>query len=67
MKDTRGWRHIYQNELDKACFQLGITYGDFKDLRRRAASDQILHDKAFNIARSPKHDRYQPGLASMAF
>ena len=39
MKETRGWRHIYQNELDKACFQLGMEYGDFKDLRRRAAPD----------------------------
>ena len=28
-------RHIYQNELDKACFQHGIAYEDFKDLFRR--------------------------------
>ena len=41
---------IYQNELDKACFQHDMAYGDFKDLVRKTASDKILHDKAFNIA-----------------
>ena len=24
-------QYIYQNELDKACFQHDIAYGDFKD------------------------------------
>ena len=28
-------RYIYQNELDKACFQCGMAYGGFKDLNRR--------------------------------
>ena len=48
-KETGDSRYIYQNELDKACFQHEMTYGDFKDLTRRTASDKILHDKAFNI------------------
>ena len=26
---------IYKNELDKACFQHDMAYGDFKDLKRR--------------------------------
>ena len=43
-------RYIYQNELDKACFQYGMVYGDFEDLTRTTASDKILHDKAFNVA-----------------
>ena len=25
-------KYIYKNELDKACFQRGMAYGDFKDL-----------------------------------
>ena len=50
---------IYQNELDKTCFQLDMTYGDFKDLTRWTASDKTLSDKAFNIAKNPKYDRYQ--------
>ena len=42
-----------------------MAYGDFKDLARRTASDKILKDKAFNIAKNPKYDGYQRGLASM--
>ena len=44
-----------------------MAYGDFKDLPTRTASDKILHNKAFNIAKNPKHDRYQKGLASMVY
>ena len=40
-----------------------MAYGDFKDLKRRAASDKILRDKVFNIAKNPKYDGYQRGLA----
>ena len=31
-KETRYSRYIYQNELDKACFQHDMAYGDFKNL-----------------------------------
>ena len=44
-----------------------MTYGDFKDIKRRTASDKILRDKAFNIAKNPKYDGYQRGLASMVY
>ena len=37
----------------------------FKYLTRRTASDKILLDKAFNIAKNPKYQGYQRGLASM--
>ena len=37
-----------------------MGYGDFKDLTRRAASDKILRDKAFD-------DGYCRGLASMVY
>ena len=40
-------------------------YGNFKDLARRTASDKVLRDKAFNIAKNPKYDEYQRGHASM--
>ena len=66
-KETGDSRLIYQNELDKACFQHGMTYGDFKILTRRTASDKTLSDKAFNIAKNPKYDEYQPGLTSMVY
>ena len=44
-----------------------MVYGDFKDLKKRKASDNILRDKAFNIAKNPKYDGYQRGLASMVY
>ena len=66
-KETGDTSYIYKNELDKACFQHDMAYGDFKDLARRTASDKILKDKAFNIAKSPKYDVYQRGLASMVY
>ena len=66
-KETRDSRYIFQNKLDKASFQDDKPYGYFKDLAGRIASDKILHDKAFNIAKNPKHDGYQRGLASMVY
>ena len=51
--------YIYKNELDKAYFQHDMAYGDFKDLARRTASDKILRDKAFNIAKNPRNDGCQ--------
>ena len=66
-KETGETSYIYKNELDKACFQHDMAYGDFKDLARRTASDKVLRDKAFNIAKNPKYDGYQRGLASMVY
>ena len=31
-----------------------MAYGDFKDLKRRTIADNVLRDKAFNIAKNPK-------------
>ena len=44
-----------------------MTYGDFKYLTRITASDKILRDKAFNIAKNLKYNGYQRGLASMVY
>ena len=38
-----------------------------KILTTRTASDKILHDIAFDIAKNPKYDGYQRGLASMVY
>ena len=56
-------RYNYQNELDKACFQYDMAYGDFKALTT-TTSDKILHYKAFIIAKNPKYDGYQHKLAA---
>ena len=39
-----------------------MAYEYFKDLVRRRAYDNILRDKAFNIAKNPKYDGHQRGL-----
>ena len=44
-----------------------MAYRDFKDLNRRTFADKVLCDKAFNIAKDPKYDGYQRGLASMVY
>ena len=33
-KQTGDSRYIYKNELDQACFQHEVAYGDFKDLKK---------------------------------
>ena len=44
-----------------------MAYGYFKDLKRRTFSEKVLRDKAFNIAKNPKYDGYQRGLASAVY
>ena len=44
-----------------------MAHGDFKDLPKRTAADKVLRDKAFNIAKNPKSNGYQRGLASMVY
>ena len=53
---TRDSRYIYQNELDKVCFQHDMAYGGFEDLNRRTTADKVVRDKAFNIVKDPKYD-----------
>ena len=66
-KETEDTSYIYKNELDKACFQHDMAYGDFKDLAKRTAADKVLRDKASKIASDQKYDGYQRGLASMVY
>ena len=44
-----------------------MPYREFKDLKGRTASDKILRDKAFNIAKNLKYDGYQRGLTSIVY
>ena len=37
---TRNTDFIYKNELDKACFQHDMAYGESKDLTKRTQSDK---------------------------
>ena len=66
-KQTGDSLYIYKNELDRACFQHDMAYGDFKDLKKRTAADNVLRDKAFNIAKDPKYDGYQRASKASMF
>ena len=44
-----------------------MAYGDFKDLTKRTASDKTLRHKVFNIAKNPKYNGCQCGLASIVY
>ena len=45
---------IYENELDKSCFQRDKAYRKSKGLAKGTQSDKVLRDKAFKIANDPK-------------
>ena len=47
--------------------KLVFNVTDFKDLTRRISPAKILRNKAFNIAKNPKHDGYQRELASILY
>ena len=58
----RDTRYIYRNDLDEACFQYDMTYGNYKDLIKITESDKVLRDKAFKIASDLKYDSYEQGF-----
>ena len=64
-KETGDTNYIYMKELDKACFVHDTAYSDSKDLTKRTIADINLKNRAFDIAKDPKYDGYQRGLASM--
>ena len=41
-RETGSLKHLYRNELDKACFAHDAAYSDSKDLVKRFISDKIL-------------------------
>ena len=41
--------YIYNNELDKACFQHGMAYGKCKDLEKRRQSNKVLKTKLLQL------------------
>ena len=72
IKETGDSRYIYHNELGKVCFQHDMLYGDFKNLPKRTASDEVLWseinwwNKLFKYAKNKKYG-YKRGLALMAY
>ena len=44
-----------------------MAYGGFKDLAKIAASDKVLREKAFSIAKNLRYEGYQRGCGSMVY
>ena len=44
-----------------------MTFRQFKYLPGRAASDKLLCNKVFHIAKNPKYDGYQRGVTSVVY
>ena len=51
--------------MDKGCFVHDAAYSDSKDLAKRTISDKVLKERAYEIAKNPKHDGYRRALAMM--
>ena len=66
-KETGDTSYIYKYELNKACFQHNMAYGNFKDIAQRTTSDKVLRDKTFNIAKNSNYDGYKRSLAFMVY
>ena len=62
-EEKEGSSYIYQNKLDKACFQYDMVYGAYKALFRGIVSLKLLRVKAFAISSNPKYDGYQRRLS----
>ena len=58
-RETGNLKHLYRNELDKACFTHDTAYPDSKDLAKRTMLDKTLRDRGYKIARNRNYDGYQ--------
>ena len=63
-KTKKGYKNLKKQKIHGVFI---MAYRDFKYSNRGTDSDKTLHDKALNIAKNPKYDQYQRGLASMVY
>ena len=66
-RQTGNLKHLYRNEIVKACFDHDAAYTDHKGLGKRTISVKILKNRAYEIAINPKYDGFQRGLGSMIY
>ena len=60
-------RHEERIQKFMFCFVHDAAYSGSKDLTKRTIADKNLKNRAFDIAKDPKYDGYQRGLASMVY
>ena len=66
MIETRRLKNVVNFFQTILSFVLSRKIRDTKYIYRNEL-DKVLRNKAFNIAKNPKYDVYQTGLASMAY
>ena len=66
-RETGNLKHLYRHELDKACFAHDAAYSESKDLAKGTILDNILKERAYEIARNCGYDGYQRALAGMVY
>ena len=66
-REASNLKHLYRNELVKACFAHDAAYFEIKDLAKRTISDKILKIRAYEIAINHKYDGHQRALAKMVY
>ena len=64
IRETSNLKHLYKNELGKACFGYNAVHSDNKDLGKTNISVKILKSKAYEIEGNCNYDGYQRALAS---
>ena len=58
IRETSSLKHLYRNELDKACFFHDAAYSDSNNLAKRTISDKVSKYRACKIGKNPKYDEY---------
>ena len=66
-RETGNLKHLYRNELDKACFVHDVAYSDSNELAKTIISGKILKDTSYRTAINWKYDGYKRGLSSMVY
>ena len=66
-RQTENLKHLYRNELGKACFPHDAAYCDSNDLAKRTISDNILKNRACEIVRNYEYGECHRELASMVY
>lgn len=53
--------------MGASMIQQDMVFGKFKDFSRRTASHKLSYGNAFNIAKNPRSNDYQSGVAFMIY
>ena len=55
-EETSNLKHLYGNELEKACLAHDATDSESKDLAKRTISDKILKDRGYESPTNCQYD-----------